>query len=58
MVVSVINQKGGVAKTTTALNLAATWAKKGIKVLMLDLDPQSSATKAVFGDFEFEKTHL
>lgn len=56
MVVSVINQKGGVAKTTTALNLAATWAKKNIKVLMLDLDPQSSATKAVFGDSDFEKT--
>ena len=56
MIVSVINQKGGVAKTTTALNLAAAWAKKDIKVLMLDLDPQSSATKAVFGDNEFEKT--
>ena len=56
MIFSVINQKGGVAKTTTALNVAAAWAKNDIKVLLLDLDPQSSATKAVFGDNEFEKT--
>ena len=56
MIFSVINQKGGVAKTTTALNVAAAWAKNDIKVLLIDLDPQSSATKAVFGDSEFEKT--
>ena len=56
MIFSVINQKGGVAKTTTALNVAAAWAKSGIKVLLIDLDPQSSATKAIFGDREFEKT--
>ena len=56
MIFSVINQKGGVAKTTTALNIAATWAKNKIKVLLIDVDPQSSATKAIFGDCEFEKT--
>ncbi|MBX3018561.1 MAG: ParA family protein [Bdellovibrionaceae bacterium] len=55
-IVSVINQKGGVAKTTTSLNVAAGWAKEGKKVLLVDLDPQSSATKAIFGDREFEKT--
>jgi chromosome partitioning protein len=55
-IVSVINQKGGVAKTTTSLNVAAAWAKQGKKVLLIDLDPQSSATKAVFGDRDFEKT--
>ncbi len=56
MIFSVINQKGGVAKTTTALNVAAAWAKNDIKVLLIDLDPQSSATRAIFGDNEFEKT--
>jgi len=55
-IVSVINQKGGVAKTTTSLNVASSWAKSGKKILLIDLDPQSSATKAVFGDREFEKT--
>jgi chromosome partitioning protein len=55
-IVSVINQKGGVAKTTTSLNVASSWAKMGKKVLLIDLDPQSSATKAIFGDQEFDKT--
>jgi len=55
-IVSVINQKGGVAKTTTSLNVAAGWAAMGHKVLLIDLDPQSSATKAIFGDREFDKT--
>ena len=55
-VVSVINQKGGVAKTTTALNVAASWAKQGKRVLLIDLDPQSSATRAVFADRDFERT--
>lgn len=56
MIVSVINQKGGVAKTTTALNVASGWAKLGKKTLLIDLDPQSSATRSVFADREFEKT--
>ncbi len=55
-VFSVINQKGGVAKTTTTVNVAAAWARKGLNVLMIDLDPQASATKSVFGDREFDKT--
>lgn len=55
-VVSVINQKGGVAKTTTSVNVAASWGKMGKKVLLIDLDPQSSATKAIFGDREFDNT--
>ncbi len=55
-VVSVINQKGGVAKTTTALNVASSWAKNGKKVLLIDLDPQSSATRAIFGSRDFEHT--
>lgn len=55
-VLSVINQKGGVAKTTTSVNVAASWAKAGKSVLLIDLDPQASATKAIFGDREFDKT--
>ncbi len=55
-IVSVINQKGGVAKTTTSLNVASSWAKLGKNVLLIDLDPQSSATKAIFGDRDFEHT--
>jgi len=55
-VVSFINQKGGVAKTTTAINVSAQWAKLGKKILLIDLDPQSSATKAIFGDTTFEDT--
>ena len=55
-IVSVINQKGGVAKTTTAVNVAAAWAKAGRKILLIDLDPQSSATRAIFGDREFDHT--
>jgi chromosome partitioning protein len=55
-VVSIINQKGGVAKTTTALKVASSWAKQGQRVLLIDLDPQSSATRAIFSDQEFERT--
>ena len=55
-IISVINQKGGVAKTTTSVNVASSWAKQGKNVLLIDLDPQSSATRSIFGDQEFDKT--
>ena len=49
-VIAVANQKGGVAKTTTVLSLAAAWAASGQRVLAIDLDPQTSLTAATLGE--------
>lgn len=55
-VIAVANQKGGVAKTTTVVNLAHELARSGRRTLVIDIDAQASATSSVLGNAERDKS--